>query len=48
MPTEEELEQRVTDSLDDRERELRKARAVIRDLEAERLNEIFDKAVSVT
>jgi hypothetical protein len=45
MPTEEELEQRITDSLDDREKELENARAVIRKLEAERLNEIFDKAV---
>ena len=43
MPTEEELEQRITDSLDDKEQELKNARAVIRN--AERLNEIFDKAV---
>ena len=42
MPTEEEMEQRVNDALD---QEFRTARAVIRELEAERLNEIFDKAV---
>ena len=46
MPTEEELEQRITDALD-REREIENARAVIRKLDAERLNEIFDKAVGV-
>lgn len=43
MPTEEELEQRITDSMDDRERELKNARAAIRKLDAERLNQIFDK-----
>lgn len=43
MPTEEELEQRITDSMDDRERELTNARAAIRKLDAERLNQIFDK-----
>lgn len=46
MPTEEELEQRITDSLDDREKELATARAAIRKLDAERLNEIFNKAVN--
>ena len=45
MPTDEELEERITDTLDDREKELANARAVIRKLEAERLNEIFNKAV---
>lgn len=45
MPTEEELEERINDSLDDREQEFRKARAAIRKMEAERLNEIFEKAV---
>ena len=43
MPTEEELEERINDSLDDREQEFRKAREVIRRLEAERLDEIFEK-----
>lgn len=47
MPTEEELEQRITDSLDDRTRELEIARAAIRKLDADRLNEIFDKAVGL-
>lgn len=47
MPTEEEIEQRITDSLDDKEMELANARAVIRRLDAERLNEIFDKAVKM-
>ena len=45
MPTEEELEQRTTDSLDDREKELANARAVMRRLDSERLDEIFAKAV---
>ena len=45
MPTEEELEQRVTDSLDNREKELANARAVIHGIDVERLNEIFEKAV---
>ena len=48
MPTEEELEQRITDSLDDREKELANARSVIRKLDADRLNEIFEKAVKHT
>ena len=43
MPTEEELEQRITDSLDDKEQELKNARAVIRT--AERLNEILNNEV---
>ena len=30
MPTEEEIEQRINESLDDREQEFRKARAAIR------------------
>ena len=41
----EELEQRITDSLDDREKELANARAVIRKLDTDRLDEIFAKAV---
>ena len=44
MPTEEELEQRINETLD-RERELENARAVMRKLDSDRLNEIFDKAV---
>jgi hypothetical protein len=44
MPTEEELEQRITDALD-REQELRNARDAICKLEADRLNEIFDRVV---
>ena len=47
MPTEEELEQRITDALEDRQKELANARAVIRRLDAERLDEIFSKAVDV-
>lgn len=43
MPTEEDLEQRITDSLDNTEQELKYAREVVRN--AERLNEIYDKAV---
>lgn len=46
MPTEEELEQRITDSLDDREKELKAARSAIRKLDADKLNEIFNKAVN--
>jgi hypothetical protein len=45
MPTEDELEQRITDSLDDREKELKYARAVIHKLDVDRLDEIFTKAV---
>ena len=39
----EELEERVNNALDDREKELEQARAVIRKLDAERLNEILGK-----
>lgn len=44
MPTEEELEQRITDALD-REREIENAKAVMRKLDSDRLAEIFQKAV---
>ena len=47
MPTEEEIEQRISDALDDRERELKHARAVIRQLDTDRLDEIIDKAVGL-
>ena len=43
MPTEEEIEQRINETLDDREQELKVARAAIRKLDADRLNEIFKK-----
>ena len=45
MPTGEELEQRVNDSLDDMQKEYANARAVIHKLDVERLDEIFAKAV---
>jgi hypothetical protein len=43
MPTEEEIEERVNDSLDDKHRELKIARAAVR---KDQLKEILEKAVS--
>lgn len=43
MPDKEELEESVNEMLDDREKELEQARAAIRKLDADRLNEIFNK-----
>jgi hypothetical protein len=42
MPTEEEIEERVNDSLDDKHRELKIARAAVR---KNQLKEILEKAV---
>ena len=43
MTTEEELEQRVNNLLDDRTKELEAARAAIQKLDLEKLREILDK-----
>ena len=45
MPTQEEIEERITESIDDRERELAHARSVIRQLDTDRLDEIISRGV---
>ena len=43
MITEEELEQRITEALDNKTKELEAARAAIQQLELEKLNEILNE-----